>query len=264
MIRYNITYGATLQAPSVEARHRAVRPARQGPVLPLLVSAALHAAALGLCLVAVSLRPPPAAPDDQAIEMVFEAPPAAAPAPEPPTAPPPPDELPPPPEAPPPEPAPTLTQPAEPLPVPPPPPPRAMPPPRPVAKAPPPPRPEAPATAAPAPVAAPPPVATATPAASAPAVDPRWSRSVSEWLEAHRTYPDEARRRGEEGRVALRFTVDRAGAVLDVELVHSSGSPRLDAAALALLRTAALPPFAASMTAGQITITMQIRYGLMP
>ena len=228
-------------------------------MLPLLVSAALHAAALGLCLVAVSLRPPPAAPDDQAIEMVFEAPPAAAPAPEPPTAPPPPDELPPPPEAPPPEPAPTLTQPAEPLPVPP-------PPPRP---RPPPPRPEAPATAAPAPVMAPASVATAPPAASAPepaapAVDPRWSRSVSEWLEAHRTYPDEARRRGEEGRVALRFTVDRSGAVLDVELVHSSGSPRLDAAALALLRTAALPPFAASMTAGQITITMQIRYGLMP
>ena len=223
-------------------------------MLPLLASAALHAAALGVCLVAVSPLPPPAAPDDQAIEMVFEAPPAAAPAPEPPTAPPPPDEPPPPPEAPPPEPAPPLPQPAEPLPVPP-------PPPRP---RPPPPRPEAPATAAPAPVAAPPPVATATPAASAPAVDPRWSRSVSEWLEAHRTYPDEARRRGEEGRVALRFTVDRSGAVLDVELVHSSGSPRLDAAALALLRTAALPPFAASMTAGQITITMQIRYGLMP
>ena len=234
-------------------------------MLPLLASAALHAAALGVCLVAVSPLPPPAAPDDQAIEMVFEAPPAAAPpaAPEPPA--PPPDELPPPPEAspppeaPPPEPAPPLPQPAEPLPVPP-------PPPRP---RPPPPRPEAPATAAPAPVMAPASVATAPPAASAPepaapAVDPRWSRSVSEWLEAHRTYPDEARRRGEEGRVALRFTVDRSGAVLDVELVHSSGSPRLDAAALALLRTAALPPFAASMTAGQITITMQIRYGLMP
>ena len=182
-------------------------------MLPLLASAALHAAALGVCLVAVSPLPPPAAPDDQAIEMVFEAPP-----------------------------------------------------PRP---RPPPPQPEAPATAAPAPVMAPASVATAPPAASAPepaapAVDPRWSRSVSEWLEAHRTYPDEARRRGEEGRVALRFTVDRSGAVLDVELVHSSGSPRLDAAALALLRTAALPPFAASMTAGQITITMQIRYGLMP
>ena len=42
--------------------------------------------------------------------------------------------------------------------------------------------------------------------------------------------------------VRVRFTVEPSGKVLDVSVVQSSGSARLDAAALALLRNAAVPP----------------------
>ncbi len=89
-----------------------------------------------------------------------------------------------------------------------------------------------------------------------------WQHSVLGWLAAHKTYPDEARRRGEEGRVVLRFTVDRLGKVLGVELVSGSGSPRLDDAAQAMLHNASLPPFPAEMPQDRVTATVQIRYRL--
>jgi protein TonB len=100
------------------------------------------------------------------------------------------------------------------------------------------------------------------PVQAGPVVDAGWARAVSAWLDAHRAYPPEARRRGEQGKVLLRFTVDRTGKVQHVEVVTGSGSSRLDSAALNLLRSAALPPFVPSMTSEQITITMPVDYGL--
>ena len=90
------------------------------------------------------------------------------------------------------------------------------------------------------------------------------STAGTAWLEAHRTYPEDARRRGEEGRVTVRFTVDRTGKVLDAEVAQGSGSVALDTAALDLLRQAALPPFAPAMAAQRVTITIQLHYTLMP
>ena len=89
-----------------------------------------------------------------------------------------------------------------------------------------------------------------------------WQRSVATWLAAHKTYPDEARRQGTEGRVSLRFTVDRSGHVMEVTPVHSSGSPLLDAASEAMVRNARLPPFTAGMPQDTVTITVQIHYAL--
>ena len=103
-------------------------------------------------------------------------------------------------------------------------------------------------------------VSTPAPPPAPIAVD--WQRSVFGWLAAHKTYPEVARRRGEEGRVGLRFTVDRSGRVLDVMVVSSSASPRLDNAALAMLRNASLPPFPATMPQERVTATVQIRYRL--
>jgi protein TonB len=98
------------------------------------------------------------------------------------------------------------------------------------------------------------PSAPIAPAATAPApIGADWQHELSGWLAAHKTYPDEARRRGEQGGVVLRFTV---------ELVSSSFSPRLDDAAQAILRNASLPPFPATMPQEQITVTMQIKYRL--
>ena len=112
-------------------------------------------------------------------------------------------------------------------------------------------RPSPSAVTAPAPV---------TPAA--PVIDRSWEAAVFGSLAARKTYPEEARRRGEEGRVAVRFTVDRSGHVMEAAIVSPSGSALLDEAALGLLRQAVLPPFPAGMTEARITITTTMRYSL--
>jgi protein TonB len=105
-------------------------------------------------------------------------------------------------------------------------------------------------------------VQTVAPPVLAPVVDPSWQASVFGWLASRKTYPEEARRLGEEGRVAIRFTIDRSGRVLDAAIVSASGSQRLDEAALALLQRASLPPFPATMAQARITITTTMRYSL--
>lgn len=60
----------------------------------------------------------------------------------------------------------------------------------------------------------------------------------------------------------IRFTVGRAGEVLSVALIQSSGSPTLDAAALSMLRGARLPPFTADMSQAEATVNVPIRYRL--
>ena len=244
-----------------------------------LASVLLHAAVLGGVAIVLTPALTPAPPDEATVELVFEQaapPPEAQPEVPPPAveAPPPEPEpaLTPPPEPepvpPPPEPAP-VQPPPEPVPVPPPPEPAPMPPPPPNPKAPPvrraPPKPVARApVAVPAPRGEPAPQApVAAPVAPvAPVVDPRWAAAVSGWLAARKTYPEEARRRGEEGRVAIRFTVDRSGRVVEAAIVTASGSALLDEAALGLLRQAVFPAFPPDMTQVRVTITTTVRYSL--
>ncbi len=252
-----------------------------------LGSVALHGLVLGALLMLVSHFPTPAPPDETTIEMVFQ--PAEVPPPPPETvtepqpAPPPPPEpaVAAPPEQPPekiaeppaavPSSAPVITPEPEP-------PPRIATPPKPKPR--PLPRPtvdRVPAAAAPAmkppavvqpvprAVVQPAPPAGAplkSPVSAAPVVDPSWQAAVFGWISSRKTYPDEARRRAEEGRVAIRFTVDRSGRVLDAAVVGTSGSPLLDQAALALLRQVSLPPFPATMAQARITITTALRYSL--
>jgi periplasmic protein TonB len=122
-----------------------------------------------------------------------------------------------------------------------------------------------PAAAAGAPVQTTPGPAAASTAGAPPAqVAAGWRQALGAWLAAHKTYPEEARRRGEEGRTAVRFTVDRSGRVLDVELSQSSGSAILDEAARAMLRGATLPPLPPTMTQERVTVTVTIRYALAP
>ena len=105
-------------------------------------------------------------------------------------------------------------------------------------------------------------MAPAPTASATPVVDPAWQASVFGWLASRKIYPDEARRRGEEGRVAVRFTVDRSGRVVEAAIVSASGSALLDEAALGLLRQAVLPAFPADMNQARITITTTMRYSL--
>ena len=102
----------------------------------------------------------------------------------------------------------------------------------------------------------------AMPPTAASPVDGAWQNAVAGWLASHKNYPEDARRLGEQGRVVIRFTVERSGRVLDANIVDASGSARLDAASVALVRNASLPAFPASMTRPMITITTTIRYTL--
>lgn len=236
----------------------------------------LHAVLGGWLAVVVHLATASEMLDSQAVELVFG--PMAPPAPE---APPAPDVLPTPPAplspSPPSDPPPTAAvPPAPPVPLP------QLPPPVPAPKIPPaqvapavrpppalPPRqPRAqvrraetrPAEAASSPPAAP---SGAPPPSAPPApIAADWQRALFGWLAAHKSYPQEARRRGEEGRAVLRFTVDRAGQVLAVELLTGTGFRLLDEAAQALLRDASLPPFPAAMPQERVTVTVQLRYQL--
>ena len=88
------------------------------------------------------------------------------------------------------------------------------------------------------------------------------SNALAAWLEAHKTYPDAARRQGEQGRAIVRFTVDRGGQVLGLQLVSGTGSTSLDDAVERMLRGAPLPAFPPGMDQAQITVTVQIRYRL--
>lgn len=89
-----------------------------------------------------------------------------------------------------------------------------------------------------------------------------WERALSAWLAAHKVYPEEARRRDEQGNVTVRFTVEPSGEVTNVAVVHSSGSHLLDAAAEDMLRGATLPRFDPAMRQAPVTATVQIRYAL--
>ena len=238
----------------------------------------LHAAVLAVVGVMRIAAPVPP-PEEPVVEMVFE-PPPAVPLTEPVSETPPPlvEERPPPEEIvpppappdvatpkPPPEPEPEPEQAAPPPPPPPVPPARQEPPkprPKPIVRSP-------VARSIPTPQAPQPPLAVARPTIppvasqpAAPPVDGAWQGSVASWLVSHKSYPEEARRRGEEGRVIVRFTVDRSGHVIDATIVGSSGSERLDAATITLLRTAVLPAFPPSMTLARITITTSMRYSL--
>ena len=182
------------------------------------------------------------------------------PLPPPPPTPQPPSEPPPPPE---PQPLP------EDLPLPP--PPAPEPPPLPLRR-PPPPRPSAtptrppPAQTAPAPAEAPPTQAASSAGPTVPTpqamIAPSWQSALGAWLQAHKTYPEEARRRDEQGRATVRFKVDHNGEVLDVQLVSGTGSEILDDAVKRMLTGARVPPFPAGMDQDQVTVTVQLRYKL--
>jgi protein TonB len=232
----------------------------------------LHVAVGAALLTIVRLPVVPKLPDEQAVALVFAPPQSVSPEPLAPAAMPelpPPAEIPAPPEVP-------IAQPSPPEPLPPPPaetkspeapPPITHPPvvhkttPR-VKPVTPPHIAETPTAIQPQPSDAPPsqPISRSSVAEAPIAGD--WQRSLATWLAAHKTYPDEARRRGMEGTVVLRFTVDRSGRVLDVVLVRSAGSSMLDTAAEAMVHNATLPPFTDGMSQDTVTVTVQIRYAL--
>ncbi|MBL7598933.1 energy transducer TonB, partial [Escherichia coli] len=65
-----------------------------------------------------------------------------------------------------------------------------------------------------------------------------WEAKLLAHLERHRRYPATSRARRDQGVAHVRFRMNRAGRVLEVALIRSSGIPELDRAALATIRRA--------------------------
>lgn len=75
-------------------------------------------------------------------------------------------------------------------------------------------------------------------------------------------YPDEARRRGWQGRVVLRAHVSAAGTVTAVEVIHPSGYAVLDAAAAAAVRGWTFYPARRGETAVSSTVRIPVEFKL--
>ncbi len=93
-------------------------------------------------------------------------------------------------------------------------------------------------------------------------ISPGWQSALGAWLQAHKTYPDAARQRSDQGRATVRFTVDRTGQVVTFQIASGTGSTILDEAVEHLLGGARLPSFPPGMDQAQVTVTLQIRYTL--
>jgi len=110
-----------------------------------------------------------------------------------------------------------------------------------------------------APTAEQPSVSSATTAAKV-----SWQSQLLSHLARHKRYPDEARRRGIQGTSQVRFSLDRSGKVLHVELAKSSGNAALDRATLAMIKRASpvpAPP-AEMLSNGQLEIVAPFIYAL--
>lgn len=121
-------------------------------------------------------------------------------------------------------------------------------------------------TTAPAPAALRTAPAGAVPAPTARAaqniISPEWRSALSNWLQAHKTYPDEARQRGDQGSATVRFTVGHDGHVQELRVLSATGSAILNSAVDRLLRGAHLPAFPPGMDQAKVTVTLQIHYTL--
>jgi protein TonB len=78
-------------------------------------------------------------------------------------------------------------------------------------------------------------------------------------IESEKRYPEEAKRRGEEGTVVVSFTIDESGNPVNVKLASSSGSPSIDNETLRLIRSLKFPP---PPTGKPVNLRVEVEYQL--
>lgn len=83
------------------------------------------------------------------------------------------------------------------------------------------------------------------------------------WLNQHKRYPTELKKKKTEGVVIVRFSIDRQGRLLSSEIKKSSGHPRLDDAALQMLADASpMPAIPESLSRQRLTLEIPVEYSL--
>lgn len=92
-----------------------------------------------------------------------------------------------------------------------------------------------------------------------------YGQALSELFARQQRYPRLAEMRGWEGDVLLQLRIARKGALLDVQVSHSSGFDILDRSAMQLVQGSPLPPLPAALGQGgddELKITVPIHYRL--
>lgn len=83
------------------------------------------------------------------------------------------------------------------------------------------------------------------------------------WLNQHKRYPTELKKKKTEGVVIVRFSIDRQGRLLSSEIKKSSGQKRLDDAALQMLADASpMPAIPESLSRQRLTLEIPVEYSL--
>jgi protein TonB len=94
-----------------------------------------------------------------------------------------------------------------------------------------------------------------------PQTSPQQLMNLSSWINRHRFYPSDARRKGEEGTVLLRISFSNKGDLETYQVIRSSGSNALDRAATEILKRSAPYPeeLVASFSHAEIPLVFSLR-----
>lgn len=96
-----------------------------------------------------------------------------------------------------------------------------------------------------------------------PGVRQNYFSRLAAHLARYKRYPMASRRRGEEGVAKVAFELNRSGQVLSSSIAVSSGSRRLDAAVLEMLKRAQpLPAFPPEMAQQTLSVTLPVEFAI--
>ncbi|NVJ92754.1 MAG: energy transducer TonB [Methylocystaceae bacterium] len=94
-------------------------------------------------------------------------------------------------------------------------------------------------------------------------IKPDYVTTLRRWLEKHKTYPKNARRRRQEGVVILAFSVTRNGSVPEFQIQKGSGYKALDEETIQVLKRAQpFPKFPKDMEGNILKIALPIQFAL--
>lgn len=90
-----------------------------------------------------------------------------------------------------------------------------------------------------------------------------YETALAGWLDRHKVYPRQATKRGVEGKVSIKITIDRDGNVKDFEIVQSSGYDILDASVEEMVKTASpFPPVPKNYDGSEFAFIAPVRFRL--
>ncbi len=100
----------------------------------------------------------------------------------------------------------------------------------------------------------------AVPHIASPGADGDYMELLSNYVETHKFYPEQAGRNGEQGTATIKAMITRDGTVKDVRLEESSEYRMLDVALMSMFRNKHLPPFPDDMKENEREFTISMTY----